>query len=205
MRSIFRNAALAGGLLTLVLVAGGPLASSAAGADEVPTALVIIDIQQFYFPGGSLPLVGAEAAAANAGKVLARFRTAGLPVFHVGHNASKGRDFHPDVKPAPGEDVVWKNDVNAFQGTDLLDRLHQRGVERVVLCGMQTQMCLEGAARAAHDFGFDVVVVGDACATRDLTWHGTTVPAAQVHAATLATLDEAYGRVVDTQAILAEY
>ncbi len=101
--------------------------------------------------------------------------------------------------------MVWKDDVNAFQDTDLLDRLQQRGIQRLVLCGMQTHMCLEGAARAAHDLGFDVVIVGDACATRDLAYGGVTVPAAQVHAATLATLDGAYGRVVDTAAILAEY
>ena len=187
------------------LLAAGAVSAQPQPADGPPTALVIIDIQEFYFPGGALPLVGPEAAAGNAGLLLARFREQGLPVFHVGHNAQAGKDFHVDVAPLEGEDVVFKNEVNAFQDTDLLDRLQHRGILRVVLCGMQTHMCLEGAARAAADYGFEVVVVGDACATRDLKYGETVVPAAAVHASTLATLDRVYGRVIDTQAALAEF
>ncbi len=196
--------------LVSLLLLGCLLGAGAAGAQSPaagtpPTALVIIDIQDFYFPGGALPLVGPEAAGANAGLVLARFRERGLPVYHVGHNAQAGKEFHAEVAPLDGEDVVFKNEVNAFQDTDLLDRLQKRGILRVVLCGMQTHMCLEGAARAAADYGFEVVVVGDACATRDLKYGETVVPAAEVHAATLATLDRVYGRVIDTQAALAEF
>ena len=192
------------------LVLGGILAAGVSPVrpqpvDGPPTALVIIDIQDFYFPGGALPLAGPEAAAANAGLVLARFRERGLPVFHVGHNAKVGKEFHANVAPLEGEDVLFKDEVNAFRDTDLLDRLQHRGILRVVLCGMQTHMCLEGAARAAADYGFEVVIVGDACATRDLTYGDTVVPAAEVHAATLATLDRVYGRVIDTQEALAEF
>ena len=193
-----------------VLVLGCLFCAGAASAqppatDTPPTALVIIDIQDFYFPGGALPLVGPEAAGANAGLVLARFRERGLPVFHVGHDAQAGKDFHAAVAPTEGEDVLFKNEVNAFRDTDLLDRLQKRGILRVVLCGMQTHMCLEGAARAAADYGFEVVVVGDACATRDLKYGETVVPAAEVHAATLATLDRVYGRVIDTGTALTEF
>jgi len=101
--------------------------------------------------------------------------------------------------------VVMKDDVNAFLGTDLQARLQAGGIRRVVLCGMQTHMCLEAAARAAHDLGYEVVVVGDACATRDLKYGDTVVPAAQVQASTLATLDRNYARVVDTTAAVAEF
>jgi nicotinamidase-related amidase len=194
-------------VLGAALLAGALAAapSAAAAAEDVPTALVIIDIQDFYFPGGALPLVEPEAASANAGRLLAHFRATGQPVVHVGHNATAGKAFHADVQPLDGEDVVFKDEVNAFQGTDLLDRLRQRGVRRLVVCGMQTHMCLEGAVRAAHDFGFEVVIVGDACATRDLKYGDAVVPAAEVHAATLATLDRVYGRVVDTETALAGF
>ncbi|MFO7610668.1 MAG: cysteine hydrolase family protein [Candidatus Krumholzibacteriia bacterium] len=190
----------------LILVAALLAAATVCAAGEdVPTALVIIDIQEFYFPGGALPLVAPEAASANAGRLLARFRTAGLPVFHVGHAAAAGRGFHTDVQPAAAEPVLIKSEVNAFLDTDLRQRLQQGGIRRVVLCGMQTHMCLEGAVRAAHDYGFEVVVVADACATRDLEHGGAVVPAAQVHAATLATLDRVYARVIDTETALAEF
>jgi nicotinamidase-related amidase len=67
---------------------------------------------------------------------------------------------------------------------------------------MQTHMCVEGATRAAHDLGYDCIVVGDACATRDLEFGERMVPAADVHAATLATLDGIYAEVVDTKVLL---
>ena len=197
-----RRRLLAAGLAVIALGAGP---GAAAATDGAPTALVIIDIQQFYFPEGALPLAQPEAASANAGRLLAHFRASGQLVVHVGHNASAGREFAADVVPADGEDVIFKDEVNAFQGTDLQDRLQRRGIRRVVLCGMQTHMCLEAAARAAHDLGFEVVVVSDACATRDLKYGATTVPAAAVHAGTLATLDRVYGRVVDTATALAEF
>jgi nicotinamidase-related amidase len=187
--------------LLCLLVAGAPLAA----ADEATApALIIVDIQQFYFPGGALPLEAPEAASARAAELLARFRAEGWPVVHVGHNASQGKDFHPDVAPRDGEVVVFKDEVNAFHGTNLQETLAGLGVQRVVVCGMQTHMCLEAAARAAHDLGYRVTVVGDACATRDLKHGERTVPAADVHAATLATLAGVYARVLDTEAFLAQ-
>ena len=98
-----------------------------------------------------------------------------------------------------GEAVFTKSEVSCFNGTEVLAHLKKLGVTRLVLVGMQTHMCLEAATRAAHDLGFECVVVGDACATRDLSFHGTTVKAADVHASTLATLDRTYATVTDTE------
>ncbi len=187
------------------LLLGLGIAPAPAQDDVSATALILIDIQDFYFPGGLMPLVEPEAASANAARLLERARQAGRLVLHVGHNASAGRGFHADVAPRQGEAIVMKDDVNAFLGTDLQARLEAAGIRRVVLCGMQTHMCLEAAARAAHDLGYQVVVVGDACATRDLKHADTVVPADQVHAATLATLERTYAWVVDTATALAQF
>ena len=169
------------------------------------TALVIIDIQEFYYPGGAMPLVEPEAASANAALLLAKSRADGHRIVHVGHNADQGKDFHADVAPREGEAVVFKDEVNAFKNTDLGTLLAEWDVKRIVICGMQTHMCLEAATRAASDLGYEVIVVGDACATRDLKYGDTLVPASEVHASTLATLDRVYGRVLDTEEALAEY
>lgn len=183
------------------------LEQSKSGAEKAAaapaTALVIIDIQDFYFPGGALPLAAPEAASANAAKLLAQARAAGKAVMHIGHNAKAGRGFHADVTPHDGELVIMKDEVNAFLKTNLQSILHSAGIKRLVLCGMQTHMCVEAATRAAHDLGYEVLVVGDACATRDLKHGATTVPAAQVHAATLATLDGTYAQVVSMDEALA--
>ena len=175
----------------------GDAAGGGAGSAPVPvTALLVIDIQDFYYPGGALPLVGPEAAGANAARLLAAARAKGAYIVHVGHNAKAGRGFHADVAPLPGEAIVMKDDINAFKGTDLQAKLQAAGVTRLVICGMQTHMCVEAASRAASDLGYEVLVVADACATRDLAYGETKVPAAQVHAATLATLSGNYAKVV---------
>ena len=173
-----------------------------AAADEPITALLIIDIQDFYFPGGKVPLVEPEAAASNAAKVLAAFRAEGKPVIHVRHEFEPGGDIHATVAPEDGEKVFTKNEVSCFNGTKVLAHLKELEVEKLVIVGMQTHMCLEAATRSAHDLGFECVVVGDACATRDLTYGDRTVPAADVHASTLATLNRTYAKVVDTKTFL---
>ena len=171
-------------------------------ASEPTTALLIIDIQDFYFAGGKSPLVEPETAAKNAGKVLAAFRAEGKPVIHVRHEFEPGGSIHASVAPVEGEKVFTKTEVSCFNGTKVLAYLKERGVEKLVIVGMQTHMCLEAATRAAHDLGFECVVVGDACATRDLKYGDRTVPAADVHASTLATLNRTYAKVVDTETFL---
>ena len=173
------------------------------------TALLVIDIQAFYFPEGMVPLVEPETAATKAAELIGAFRAAGRPVIHIQH-LPKAVDepdptgiepqyrIHAEVLPKPGELVIGKHHANSFRDTELLDTLREMGVKKLVIAGMQTQMCVEAAVRAAADFGFDVTVVHDACATRDLSFDGTTVPAAQVHAAALAAMNGSYAKVVST-------
>lgn len=173
----------------------------------MPSTLLIIDVQNDYFPGGRFPLVGPDAAAERAGEVLARFRDAGLPVVHVQHviegpdapffePGTPGVEIHDRVAPADGEPVVQKAHPNAFLGTDLADRLQQLGTDRLVVAGMQTNLCIDATVRSAADAGHTVTVVGDACAAADLEHGGRAVAGADVHAAFLAALDGNYARVV---------
>lgn len=174
--------------------------------ETAPTraALVIIDVQEFYYPGGFAPLVEPEAASANAAKILAAFRSAEDLVIHVQHKASQGFDIHEHVAPIDGEKIFVKTEVSCFNGTDMLEYLKEHKVSQLVMTGMQTHMCVEAATRAAHDLGFEVTVVGDACATRDLEHDGVKVSAKDVHASTLATLSRTYARVVTTEEWLGE-
>jgi nicotinamidase-related amidase len=165
------------------------------------TALLIIDNQKFYFPGGSVPLENPEAAAENAALLLDHFRKTGNLVVHIGHVSKAGADFFPLVEPLPGEKVIMKKEVNAFLHTGLDDFLRDKNIRKLVLCGMQTHMCLEAATRAGHDLGYQCTVAHDACATRNLTFGETTIKAADVHYSTLATL-KSYATIVSTKEIL---
>ena len=166
------------------------------------TALLIIDIQDFYFPGGSLPLVNPEPASLNAQKILKKFREKNLLVIHVRHNAKLGAGIHANVKPINGEKVISKDHANSFRDTDLLEYLNQHQVKRLVIVGMQTHMCVEAATRAACDLGFECILVHDACATRALKFNDKVISAEDVHYSTLSTLSGTYAKVIDTKTFL---
>lgn len=166
------------------------------------TALLLIDIQNFYFPGGMLPLVNPEAAGLNARKILDKFRENDLLVVHIRHNAQAGAEIHKSVSPIEGEKVVSKNYANAFKGTDLLEFLKSNKIQHLVIVGMQTHMCVEAATRAARDFGFDCTVIADACATRDLKYGDTVIKALDVHLSTLSSLNGVYAKVMTTEEYL---
>jgi nicotinamidase-related amidase len=169
-------------------------------------ALVIVDIQNDYFPGGRHELVAPEQAAAAARTVLDRFRASGEPVVHLQHvwdapdaaffaPGTPGVEIHHSVRPAEREPVVQKAYPNGFLETDLEARLRGVGADSVVVCGMMTSMCVDATVRAAADLGFACTVVPDACATLDLEFNGATIPAAQVHGAFLAALSNSYAQL----------
>src|SRR3954464_6695049 len=173
------------------------------------TALLIIDLQNDYFPGGAMELEGADAAAANAGRALAKFRSEGLPVFHVKHLSIRpgstfflpgtpGVAIHDAVLPREGETVVEKNFPNAFRATALQNYLDKHKIKSLVVAGMMTHMCVDASVRQATDLGYKVTLLADACATRAQAFGGETIAARQVHGAFLAALNGFYAKVVNT-------
>jgi len=183
------------------------------GRKHMSTALLLIDIQMDYFPGGRMELVGSIEAAGAAARLLAAFRRAAWPVYHVQHISKQptasfllpstaGIEIHPTVTPLPGEHVVIKRFPNSFRDTDLLDRLKAAGITQLLVSGMMTSMCVDATVRAAFDLGFTCTVAHDACATRDLPFDGETIPARQVHGAFLAALGAVYANIRTADAIL---
>jgi len=168
------------------------------------TALLIIDVQEFYFPGGRMQLENSEFAGMNAGLLLDHFRKSGMPIYHVRHNFEPGGNIHPYVKPMGDEVVISKDQVNAFVDTELLEMMQRDSIEQVVICGMQTHMCVEAATRAAHDYGFSCLLVSDACATRALQYEEHIISAKNVQYSTLNSLQGTYARIVTTDAIIKE-
>ncbi|MCJ8205501.1 cysteine hydrolase family protein [Pseudomonas sp. RGM2987] len=176
-------------------------------------ALIVVDIQNDYFPQGKWPLADVEAAADNASKVIEAFRHAGNQVVHIRHEftsddapfftpGSDGAKLHAKVLNRADEPVVLKHFVNSFRETELQSILEQHGIEQLVIVGSMSHMCVDGVTRAAADLGYGVTVIHDACATRDLEFNGVVVPAAQVHAAFMAALGFAYASVVSTEQFL---
>lgn len=179
-------------------------------------ALLLIDIQKDYFPGGRMELYGSETAGARAGALLTAWREKGLPVFHVQHLAAgagatfflpgtEGAEFYEEVLPLPGESVIQKHYPSAFRETDLCAKLKERGVNQLVITGMMTHMCVDTTVRAAFDLGFDCTLAHDGCATRTLSFGGRDVVAPQVQAAYLAALDGTLAKVASVADICAGF
>ena len=177
-------------------------------------ALVIIDIQNDYFPGGAMELVGSPEAAEQAGRLLAAFRQRSLPVIHVQHISVRpgatfflpgtpGVQIHDAVAPVVGETIFQKNFPNAFRQTPLLEHLRAGGITNLVIAGMMTHMCVDTSTRAAADLGFTCSLAQDACATRALAFNGVKVPAESVHAAYLAALNGAFAKVAPAKDLIA--
>ncbi|WP_299432412.1 cysteine hydrolase family protein [uncultured Meiothermus sp.] len=176
------------------------------------TALLLIDIQKglddfAYWGERNNPQL-----EANVALLLARFRTAGKPVIHVKHHSVRptsplrpgqpGHDFKPEARPLVGEPVFGKTVNSAFIGTDLESYLHQQGIGRLVVAGLTTDHCVSTTVRMAGNLGFEVWLVGDACAAfARKSLQGEWISAEQIHRVHLASLDGEFCAVVSTQAV----
>ena len=166
------------------------------------TALIVIDVQQEYFaPAGKVVLPQGPAAAERIASMLDWARRSQVPVIHVVHESrrpgaatfvpgSPALEVHPLAKPAAGEAVITKHLPGSFTGTALEETLRKQGIERVILSGFMTQMCVDTTARQASHLGFKVTVVSDATAAMDVKApDGGVIAAADVHRTHLGSLN----------------
>lgn len=146
----------------------------------MPRALIVIDMQRAF---DDLAFWGATtnpACEANVAALIGAWERRGEPIVVVRHDSvSPGSPLHPDalgnalvdavaaVSPAL---FVTKSVNSAFYGDpDLHGWLQERGISEVVICGIQTNMCVETTARMAGNLGYAATVVLDATRTFDLT------------------------------------
>lgn len=137
-------------------------------------ALMVIDVQQGMF-GATGPFDG-RAVVARIADLIARARAASIPVFYVQHDGGPGDEvdkdgpgfpFHPAVAPQAGDHVTVKRRSSGFYQTDLDDRLKAAGIDELVICGMQTEYCVDATVRSAFERGYRVTIAADAHTTFD--------------------------------------
>ena len=205
-------------ILTLGLIFISMITMNAQKQKMENTALLIIDVQNDYFPGGKMILENAEQAGENTKRILEYFRKNNLPIIHIKHiSTNEGSTFFlPDtdgarinqlVLPEEDEKVITKHFPNSFRETDLLNYLQSNKVKNLVITGMMTDVCVEATTRAAFDFGFNNTIIGDATATRNRELNGEVVKAADVQRSFLAgisALGNLYARVINTKEFLSK-
>jgi nicotinamidase-related amidase len=183
--------------------------------DRAKTALVLVDVQKAFLEWEADGLRRNNPQAVdNIARLLAAFRRAGLPVFHIRHASREAGSALAADKPGyepidaarerDGEPVIVKHVNSGFIGTDLEDRLRAAGIETVVICGITTNHCVETTTRMAGNLGFDARLVADACYTFDRTgFDGRTERAEDIHAMTLSNLNGEFATIETTDSLLA--
>jgi nicotinamidase-related amidase len=180
-----------------------------------PAALVVVDVQKAFDDAAFWGRRNNPAFEENVAGLIAAWRERGEPVVFVRHDsvkpASPLRPGEPgnalkDVVGGEPDLLVTKHVNSAFHGDpDLAGWLRAMGVETIVVCGIQTNMCCETTARVGASLGFDVRFAIDATHTFDLADHdGGTIAADELARVTAANLDPEFGRVVSTADAIAE-
>ncbi|HCA27595.1 MAG TPA: cysteine hydrolase [Betaproteobacteria bacterium] len=178
------------------------------------TALLLIDFQMESFTG-HLPLPEGEPAVNNAARLVAWADKHNLAVAHIQHIAASPASplftpggaftaFHPQVEPSSRHRVFTKGLPSAFVGAGLDEWLKTAGIDTVLITGLATHMCVDSTARDALSHGYRVLVVSDACASRDLpALGGGMIAHGEMHRAALAALADRFADVLDSAAVLA--
>lgn len=176
------------------------------------TALIIIDVQNDYFPNGKCELFQPEQALAATKKLLQYFRRNKMPIYFLQHVSSKDASFfvpdtngvqiHPALQPLPSEKIIVKHMPNSFKQTALQQTLQKAAVTELVICGMMTHMCIDTTVRAAKDLDYEITLISDACATKDLVWQDHKLSANIVQSVYMASLNKKFANVVTSTSYL---
>lgn len=162
-------------------------------------ALLVIDVQNDYFPGGKMALSQPEVALAAVKRLEAVFQAKHLPIIYIQHIKRQtdadffevgtvGAQLHPDLHVTDESIIIEKHFPNSFQETRLLTVLQELAIDQLVICGMMTHMCIDSTTRASFEWGYQPILIGDATATKALMINDELVSAPHVQTAFLAAL-----------------
>lgn len=179
-------------------------------------ALVIVDVQNDYFPGGNFPTWQPIETATAISKLIKKFREEGKEVIHVQHIIKKeqekdfpffiegtpGVEFHDLVKPLPTEKIVKKNEISSFCRTDLEEYLKSKGITNLIVVGMMIHNCVNSTVYSAVEAGFPSIVVNEAVNTFDQEINGELLQAKDIKKAFLAGIQFAFSKVYNLEDVM---
>ena len=164
-------------------------------------ALVVIDVQKAMFQIPEFVPLDGEAVVDRIAALIATARKAGTPVFFVQHDGGPNDPFHPGkpgfpfhdkLTPRAADDVTVKYRGSAFNGTGFDAKLKKAGINTLVICGMQSEYCVDSAVRGAVERGYKVILVADGHSTFDTN----VLTAADIIAHENETLGGSYAQLV---------
>ncbi|MEF7439369.1 cysteine hydrolase family protein [Paenibacillus lautus] len=145
------------------------------------SALLVIDVQNEMFQVHD-PVYEEDRLLHNLKQLIAKARSGGIPVIYIQHNdeglkaGSEAWKINPEITPAMSDTVIQKTRPDSFYRTTLEEELKGRGIEHVILAGMQSELCVDTTCRRASSLGYDVTLVSDAHST----WNNSALTAQQI-------------------------
>lgn len=143
------------------------------------SALLVIDPQNDYFPGGAFPLWNADETLSSIVQTIRIAREKGIKIIFVKHVAdpahglapffnegTEGVKIHQSIiAAAPDAVVVKKHFADSFEKTDLNQILSAHKIDRIMLCGMMTQNCVTHTALSRSSDAYEISILQDCCTT----------------------------------------
>lgn len=170
------------------------------------TALLVIDVQQALC-AGEWAAFDIDRVVDRINGVAARARAAGAPVVYIQHEepdsplaaGAEGWQLYGRLATQPSDPRVRKTATDSFHKTELQAVLQAHGVDQLVVCGLQSEFCVDSTVRGALAHGYPVTLVADGHSTVD----NGVLTAAQIsahHNATLANVGSFGPRVTPVPA-----
>jgi nicotinamidase-related amidase len=177
----------------------------------VKRALLVIDVQNEYFPGGALPVTHPPDSLKRITDAMDGAAEAGIPIVIIQHGTDNpeakafrkgtpGWRIKGEVEVRKRAAVIEKTLPGSFTGTNLEAWMKENGVDTLVISGYMTQMCCDTTARQAVHLGYGVEFLSDATGTLDFSNEAGTVKAEELHRAILVTQQNRFSKVLSTDA-----
>lgn len=151
---------------------------------SVSTALLVIDVQRCNFENSD-PVYEGNGLLRKVSNLITRARRSKVPVVYIQHCGSEGAidepgtpgwEIHPSVSPMKGDVIVQKRHPDAFQDTNLKLELESKGIEKLIITGIQTEYCVDTTFRHVYSLGYHVTLAKDAHST----WDSDNLTASQI-------------------------
>jgi nicotinamidase-related amidase len=153
--------------------------------------LLLIDLQNDYFPGGKFPLWNTNVTLSNIEQAINAAKAKNIPIIHIQHIAnsemgiapffnkgSDGAKIHSRIlEAAPDAPIVIKEFADSFVKTNLEELLNGLGVDELLVCGMMTQNCVTHTAISKSAEKYKVSILPDCCTTVDEMLHNIALHA----------------------------
>ena len=175
-------------------------------------ALIVIDIQNDYFSGGNMELCNITRVLRNINELIKFSREKGYEIYFIRHISKKidasffkpdtyGAQLHKDLDIKDSL-IIEKNYPNSFRDTILKSELEKKRIDELIVCGAMTHMCIDTTIRAGFDLGYEITLVEDACATKDLRYQNRTIKWQEVHYGFVSALDKTFCKTVTTNKLI---